>query len=540
MKTFYFLKIAFTLLVLTSAVQIVFAFKIDSIRVEYNKDQLVLPGEKFSITIVSYHPDSKIRKTRGTPGGNVSWGRYRVTVTGGEFKGNKIEVSKKLVPSFGKYIEVKVSCNKQPEIKERMLIPLNYETSVEFIPELPFTKSPGSIIEGKIVSVYDNGITRVTEKLRTENQTENFSFVTSGGRWQKGKFTIDPDFLNIENHTAALVVTPVLNPAAADTFSVLLDYKQNYVLNLSGHSGSWGISGASGSSGAPGCDGGSGGFGQDGGQGDHAPDVGVWVDLYFDSILNCNLLYVYKQNLWTGQEKFMLINPDGGSLAIHAIGGSGGHGGDGGRGGNGGNGRDGEIWYETVLVEKIEKKPQTRVVTKKEKKQVTDADGNVTEVEVDVQTTETVYVDVVVQENVTISHQEPGENGGNGGDGGGGGFGGDGGDGGYIYFHFTDDAAPFDYLFTARNHGGSGGFHGNAGSGGSGANGGFGNPSGSRGMDGSSGPSPFGISAYSGINGRIFKDTTEEFFFYQTTASENAEAFQNSSGDETNDAEYKY
>lgn len=540
MKTFYFLKIAVTLLVLTSAVQIGFAFKIDSIRVEYNNNQLVLPGEKFSITIVSYHPDGKIRKTRGTPGGNVSWGRYSVTVTGGEFKGNKIEVSKKLVPSFGKYIEVEVLCNKQPEIKERMLIPLNYETSVEFIPELPFSKSPGSVIEGKIVSVYDNGITRITEKLSSSSQTAGFSFGTSGGYWQKGKFSIETDFMNIENHTASLFVTPVLNPAAAGTFSVLLDYKQNYTLNFNGQSGSWGFSGASGSSGGPGYNGGDGGFGQDGGPGNHAPDVGVWADLYFDSIINCNLLYVYAQNLWNGNERFLLLNPDGGSLAIQANGGSGGHGGDGGRGGNGGNGRDGEVWFETVVVEKIERQPRSQIVTKKEKKQVTDAEGNVTEIEVDVQTTETVYVDAVVEENVTIRHQEPGENGGNGGYGGGGGFGGNGGDGGYVYLYFTDDAAPFASLFSAKINGGSGGTHGSAGSGGSGANGGFGNPSGRHGRDGGYGPSPLGISASSGTSGRIFKDTTEEFFFYRAVASENAEALQNSSGEETNEVEHKY
>lgn len=540
MKTFCFLKISFILLVLTSITQTGFAFKIDSIKVEYDKNQLVLPGGKFSISIVSYHPNGKIRKTRGIPGGNVSWRRYNVFVAGGDFRGNKIEVSEKLVPSFGKYIEVEVSPKKHPEIREQMLIPLNYETSVEFIPEMPFAKSPGSVIEGKIVSVYDNGITRITEKLRTSKQTAGFSFETSGGYWQKGKFIIDPDFMNIENHTASLAVTPIMNPTAADTFSVLMDYKQHYTFNFNGQSGSLGFSGSSGSNGGTGCDGGNGGFGQDGEPGNHAPDVGVWADLYFDSVLNCNLLYVYTQNLWNGEEKFLLINPDGGHLEINANGGSGGRGGDGGQGGNGGSGRDGEVWFETVVVEKVVKQPRTKVVTKKEKKQVTDAEGKVTEVEVDVQTTETYYVDVVVHENVTIRHQGPGENGGNGGYGGGGGFGGDGGNGGYVYLYFTNDAAPYEYLFSANIQGGSGGSHGSAGSGGIGGSGGYGNPSGSRGMNGGSGPSPFGISAYSGTSGRIFKDTTEEFFFYQTTASENAESLQNSSGEETNEVEHKY
>ncbi len=104
--------------------------------------------------------------------------------------------------------------------------------------------------------------------------------------------------------------------------------------------------------------------------------------------------------------------------------------------------------------------------------------------------------------------------GGNGGFGGGGGFGGNGGDGGNIWFYFTADAAPYENLFTAKNQGGSGGFHGNAGRGGSGGIGGWGNPAGNRGMDGRSGPTAFGISAGSGRNGKVFKESTDEFYFY--------------------------
>jgi len=329
-----------------------------------------------------------------------------------------------------------------------------------------------------------------------------------------------------------MVVTPVLNPEIADTFSVLLDYKKHFAVNFNAADGSWGTSGRHGGSGAPGCNGGDGGFGQDGGSGNNAPDIGVWTDLYYDSILNCNLIYVYTLNFWNDAENFYLLNPEGGRLTVSAAGGNGGSGGDGGFGGNGGNGRDGEIWFETILVEKMEKKPQTRVITKKEKKQVTDAEGNVTEVEVEVETTETYYVDVVVHEEVSIRRQEPGENGGNGGFGGGGGFGGDGGDGGNIWFYFTADAAPYENLFTANNQGGSGGFHGNAGIGGNGGNGGWGNPAGNRGMNVGSGTSAFGISAGSGRNGKVFKESTDEFYFYPVAGNENMESFQNDSGEE--------
>lgn len=526
MKKFYTLIISLIFLVLTSFSLVAFSFKTDSLSIEFDHSQLVLPGEKLSISVISYHPDGKIRKTRGTPGGNVSWERYNVSVAGGEFKGGKIYVSDKLVPSKGKYVGISVSPEKHPELKKELLIPLNYEISVEFIPDEPFEKSPGSVIEGWVVSTFNNGTERSFKKLNNSSQSANFRFETLGGNWEKGKFIVDSNFLDIENHTASLVVTPVLNPEIADTFSVLLDYKKHFAGNFNAAGGSWGMSGSQGGSGAPGCDGGNGGFGQDGETGDNAPDVGVWADLYYDSVLSCSLLYVYTLNFWNDAENFYLLNPEGGSLTITAAGGNGGSGGDGGRGGNGGNGHDGEIWFETVLVKKF-REPQTRVITKKVKKLVTAAEGNVTEVEVDVLTTETYYVDVVVEEEVSIRRQEPGENGGNGGFGGGGGFGGDGGDGGNIWFYFTIDAAPYENLFTAKNQGGSGGFHGNAGRGGSGGNGGWGNPTGNRGMDGGSVPSAFGISAGSGRNGKVFKESTDEFYFYPVAGNESENSVQN-------------
>jgi hypothetical protein len=188
MKTFYFLKISVFLLVLTSAAINGSAIKIDSIKVDYDYNQLVLPGENFSITIVSYHPDGKIRKTRGTPGGNVSWGRYNISVTGGEFKGVKIYVSEKLVPSKGKYIGISVTPEKYPELKKEILIPLNYETSVEFIPDETFEKSPGSVIEGWVVSTFNNGTERYIKHLNNSSQSANFTFESLGGSWEKGKF----------------------------------------------------------------------------------------------------------------------------------------------------------------------------------------------------------------------------------------------------------------------------------------------------------------------------------------------------------------
>lgn len=80
------------------------------------------------------------------------------------------------------------------------------------------------------------------------------------------------------------------------------------MVNYNAASGSWGMSGSQGGNGSNGCDGGNGGFGQDGEPGNNAPDVGVWADLYYDFLLNCNLLYVYTLNFSNDVENAYLIN----------------------------------------------------------------------------------------------------------------------------------------------------------------------------------------------------------------------------------------
>ena len=139
--------------------------------------------------------------------------------------------------------------------------------------------------------------------------------------------------------------------------------------------------------------------------------------------------------------------------------------------------------------------------------------------EVDVEVTETVYVDEETYVTVTVEKQGPGQNGGDGGWGGPGGLGGEGGYGGNINLFFTDDAMPYRNLIVARSVGGSGGMHGSGGSGGSGGRGGFGNPNGSSGRSGQSGPSASGW-ASSGNSGRINVGSTEEFFQYKTAQTE--------------------
>ncbi len=512
-KYFYsFLFVNFLIVgVLKQAQASLFSFKVDSVQILFDRNQLILPGESFKIGVESYHKNGKVKKTMGVDGGSVLWMRYEVEVAGGTARGGKITVSPQLMPSKGKYIELKVYPKKQPELAKHLLIPLNYETNITFEPENNFDKAPGAMIDGVLVSTFDNGMSRVLKKLNRNNESEHFRFFGNGGYWERGKFYIDEDFLNIENHQASVIVQSLRNYSVADTFTVFLDYRHSYRLNFRGGSGMSGFSGTSGMSGSTGYNGGNGEPGQYGEPGYDAPDLGVWSDLYYDSVLNCNLLYVFAQNFNTGEEFRYLVNPDGGSFSISTIGGSGGNGGNGGRGGDGGRGADGSIWYEQKVVEKVEKKPRIRNVEKKVIKKVTDAEGKETEVEETVLEQETYYVDEVVRETISVKHQEPGEQGGDGGDGGNGGLGGPGGRGGDVYLYFTEDSRGYERLFNVQTDGGTGGLNGSGGAGGNGGSGGNGEPNGSSGYQGYSGFSPMGW-ASDGWDGDVYIGATEEFY----------------------------
>jgi len=512
-KINYILSLTMLLIFVSGTYSRAYSSRIDSIQIVFDKQQLVLPGESFRIGMISYRKNGKTKKTFGMAGGSVWWWRYKVDVTGGSDFSGRITVNDKLVPSKGKYISVKAFPRKHPELKKELLIPLNYETKISFQPASTFDKAPGTHIKGNLISVFDNGMTRVYDNLRRNKDAGNFVFYGTGGFWDKGEFTIDPDFTKIDNHRAALIVNSVRNRAVTDTFSVQLDYKHKYKLSLWGDSGISGFSGSNGSDGFSGEHGGDGQPGQNGEFGQDAPDIGIWADMYRDSVLNTDLLYVYAENLWTGENYRYLINPEGGSLIVNSIGGTGGRGGDGGRGGGGGKGNDGTIWTERKTERRIVKKPVKEKVIRKEKKTITNSDGKTKEIEVEVEEEVEVMKDVEEDVVVEIKHQGPGENGGPGGWGGPGGLGGPGGNGGNIYLYFTDDAWAYQHLFVTNSQGGTGGSNGTGGAGGAGGNGGEGNPPGQNGINGQNGPSAIGW-APDGYSGNIIIQPTEEFFEY--------------------------
>ncbi|NLU37793.1 MAG: hypothetical protein GXX78_02775 [Bacteroidales bacterium] len=442
-----------------------FTRKLDSIQLIYNDDELRLPGESFNIGVVAYFKNGKVRKTWNLESGLMPWFHFNVEVKGGIHSLGRIKVNNALQPSAGKYVEVSVWPNKAKHLTSNLLLPLNYEKEIEIQPTSDVIKAPGFGFSFKVVSMFDNGVVREYEYAKGNDLSKHFILAVNGGVLWRDKFLVEKDIAKIYDHSSELLAISKRNPECRDSLTVQLDYIADYKLYLTGGSGSDGANGSGGSGGTTGSNGGDGGGGQDGSDGSDGPEIGVWADMYFDEVLGTELMYVYAQNFWTGQEYRYLINPQGGKLEVTSRGGRGGDGGNGGDGGSGGKGQDGGYYTREESVN----------------------DSTTT----------------------MVTYRERGGDGGDGGIGGDGGRGGSGGRGGNIYLYFTDDALDYQDLIKATSIGGSSGSGGRSGSGGSSGNGGDGSPSGSVGSSGRGGSS--GSSGWSGSRGEIVIDYTDEF-----------------------------
>jgi hypothetical protein len=166
---------------------------------------------------------------------------------------------------------------------------------------------------------------------------------------KKGIIALRHDPRASDGKVGHVVITVPSHPDLRAELDIPFRYDIAYSSNFSGapgspgFDGSNGISGTSGSSGSldpnnpsPGGDGGDGtdgSNGDDGGAGGNAPPVDVRVTLQPG---DPPLLQASVSAL--GKTRFYLIDPQGGSLTVHADGGPGGTGGRGGRGGQGGAG----------------------------------------------------------------------------------------------------------------------------------------------------------------------------------------------------------
>ena len=166
---------------------------------------------------------------------------------------------------------------------------------------------------------------------------------------QKGVVTLPLDPRVSDGKVAHVTITVPSHPDLHADLDIPLRYNYKFGANFSGGSGAIGSSGTDGtdgmggssgsmdpnnpSAGGNGTNGSNGSDGQDGGPGGDASPVKIRVAFRSGSH---PLLQVGISAM--GQEKFYLVDPNGGALTVSAEGGAGGSGGRGGRGGRGGSG----------------------------------------------------------------------------------------------------------------------------------------------------------------------------------------------------------
>jgi hypothetical protein len=166
---------------------------------------------------------------------------------------------------------------------------------------------------------------------------------------QKGIVSLPRDPRVSDGKLGHVTITVPSHPDLRADLDIPSRYNYKFTANFSGGMGSSGFNGIDGidgiggspgsfdpnnpSAGGDGSNGTDGSNGQDGGQGGDAPTVQIRVALRSG---NHPLLQVSVEA--EGQQKFYLVDPQGGSLTVRADGGQGGSGGKGGRGGRGGAG----------------------------------------------------------------------------------------------------------------------------------------------------------------------------------------------------------
>ena len=175
---------------------------------------------------------------------------------------------------------------------------------------------------------------------------------------KKGVLSLPHDPRKSDGKTAQVEISVPSHPELHASLAIPLRYNIAYAANFDGANGSDGINGTdgtdgmSGSSGSPGScdpdnnsaggngsDGTNGTDGGDGGNGGDAPPVKVMVTLRPGT----QPLLQAVVSAPGRKDRHFLVDPQGGSLTIKAIGGAGGSGGRAGKGGRGGSGGSGGI-----------------------------------------------------------------------------------------------------------------------------------------------------------------------------------------------------
>jgi hypothetical protein len=431
---------------------------------------LLLSGSSHKIGFTAYTDEGKILRTTGFLKGTLRWSDFKVETGNARYSSGKVSIPKTKVDENLLFIPFKIRLKYQPEKIFYDTLWMNFEKEISIYPINTFKKSPGAkVLFGMDVTYNNNKEVSYHSLSNVKKAMTAYEVLVKGGAYRDGAFTISNNIFENTDHKPGFMVRLLKNPDVFTTMDILLDYKDQYSIYGDGNSGMGGFSGSNGSSGLTGEHGQSGEDGKNGYDGNYGHDIDVFADMYFDSILNTNLMKVFVDDLTTKKQHHFLINPNGGNLMVNANGGYGGLGGFGGWGGDGGNGFKGEMYTDYVNDE---------VATK-------DTAGQE-------------HKEIVPR---AIQRQKKGGEGGFGGSGGYGGAGGNGGDGGHVILYYTPAVKSQLYLIQCIVHGGDGGRGGSGAHGGDGGKGGEGNPKGRNGLHGKNGVE--GVSGYSGRQGIV-------------------------------------
>ncbi len=458
-------KIVITLLVLIiQSFQITYGASlrnkhVERLKVIYDQNSLRVPGNSIKLGVIAYLYNGDSVFTRGFLKGNVAWKNFLIHIEGGKIFNGNLRIAGGIENTNEQQLFIKVTSKYHPEISDYEVINLNYPVKIILYNEGIIQKSPGHSFKIGIEAKMDDGkIIRTGSNRPWWNSFDPYELTVEGGQKISGRIFLHDSPEAFYKHQVKIKAWSKMNPNLVDSIFFLLDYRGESRITASGFDGFSGSSGFFGSNGSSGSDGEHGDPGRHGSDGANGPDLDVYIDMYFDTIISAGLLKVWVDNLGTGRSKFFLVNPDGGRLRVYSKGGDGGDGGSGGSGGTGGRGYDGvvEKWQEKI--------------------------------------NDSTYV-----EREWVG---PATNGGNGGDGGDGGDGGYGGEGGDIVVAYTRSAEPYLYCIKICSMGGDGGDGGSGGSSGSGGSGGTGNPNGSSGSSGYDGHS--GTDGRDGPDGHVY------------------------------------
>jgi len=431
---------------------------------------LLLSGSSHKIGFIAYNDEGQVLKTTGFLKGTLRWSNFIVETGNARYSPGKVSISKTGVNENLLYIPFKISLKYEPGKIFYDTLWMNYEKEISIYPITTFKKSPGAKVFFGMDVTYNNDKEVSYRSLsNVKKAMKAYEVLVKGGTYRDGAFTISNNIFENIDHNPGFMVRLLKNPDVFTTMDILLDYKDQFSMYGDGNSGMNGFSGSNGSSGLTGENGRHGEDGKNGYDGNYGHDIDVFADLYFDSILNTNLIKVYVDDLTANKQQHFLVNPTGGNLIVNANGGNGGNGGSGGWGGDGGNGLTGELYTYYIKEEVITKDTAGR----EHREYVTRA----------------------------MQRQKPGGSGGFGGNGGFGGMGGNGADGGHIFLFYTPAVKNQLYLIQCMVHSGVGGRGGSGTRGGNGGKGGEGNPKGREGLHGRDGME--GATGYSGRQGIV-------------------------------------